>query len=161
VYPVLLQIGPFTIYSLGVLWALAAVCAGYVIRLELKRYSLDPELASSMVFAAAIGGLVGARLLFIFEEWGDFLRSPWEVVFSGAGFSWYGGLIGGIIAVTWWVRRHRIGWLKGADIAAPALASIRLWCRTHWLLSCGGCNLGKGYRRAVGNGVSQCGRGLG
>jgi phosphatidylglycerol:prolipoprotein diacylglycerol transferase len=121
-YPVLFQNGLFTIYSLGVLWALAAVCAGYVVRLELKRYRLDPELASSMVFAAAAGGLVGARLLLILEEWNDFLRSPWSFIFSGAGFSWYGGLIGGTIAVTWWVRRHRILWLKAADICAPALA---------------------------------------
>jgi phosphatidylglycerol:prolipoprotein diacylglycerol transferase len=121
-YPILLQNELFTIYSLGVLWALAAVCAGYVIRLELKRYRLDPELASSMVFAAAAGGLVGARLLLILEEWNDFLRSPWNFIFSGAGFSWYGGLIGGAIAVTWWVRRHRILWTKAADISAPALA---------------------------------------
>jgi phosphatidylglycerol:prolipoprotein diacylglycerol transferase len=121
-YPVLFQNEPFAIYSLGVLWALAAVCAGYVVRLELKRYRLDPELASSMVFAAAAGGFVGARLLFILEEWQDFLRSPWDFIFSGAGFSWYGGLIGGTIAVTWWVRRHRLLWLKAADISAPALA---------------------------------------
>jgi phosphatidylglycerol---prolipoprotein diacylglyceryl transferase len=121
-YPVLFQNGPFTIYSLGVLWALAAICAGYVVRLELKRYRLDPELASSMVFAAAAGGLVGARLLLILEEWNDFLHSPWNFIFSGAGFSWYGGLIGGTIAVTWWVRQRSIPWLKAADIAAPALA---------------------------------------
>ena len=121
-YPVLYHNAPFTIYSLGVLWALAAVCAGYVIRLELKRYRLDPEHASSMVFAAAAGGLIGARLLFILEEWAHFLRSPWDFIFSGAGFSWYGGLIGGILAVSWWVRVHRILWLKAADIAAPAIA---------------------------------------
>jgi len=120
-YPVLFQNELFMIYSLGVLWALAAVCAAWIIRLELKRYRLDPELASSMVFAAAAGGLVGARLLLILEEWTDFLRSPWAFIFSGAGFSWYGGLIGGAIAVTWWVRRHRIPWRKGADVSAPAL----------------------------------------
>ena len=121
-YPVLFQIGPLTIYSLGVFWALGAVCAAYVVRLQLKRHRLDPELASSMVFAAAIGGIIGARLLFILEEWNDFLRSPWNFIFAGAGFSWYGGLIGGIIAVTWLVRRHRIPWLKAADVSAPALA---------------------------------------
>lgn len=121
-YPVLFGEDPFTIYSLGVLWALAAVCAGYIVRLELKRFRLDPELASSMVFAAAVGGLVGARLLFILEEWNGFLRSPWAFVFSGAGFSWYGGLIGGITAVSWWLRWNRIPWRKGADVSAPALA---------------------------------------
>jgi phosphatidylglycerol:prolipoprotein diacylglycerol transferase len=92
-----------------------------VISLELKRYRLDPELASSIVITAAAGGFVGARLLFILEEWHNFLRSPWDLIFSGAGFSWYGGLIGGAIAVTWWVRRHRILWPKAADISAPGL----------------------------------------
>ena len=67
-YPVLYHNAPFTIYSLGVLWALAAICAGYVVRLELKRYRLDPELASSMVFAAAAGGLVGAQPFEVFES---------------------------------------------------------------------------------------------
>lgn len=121
-YPVLFGEDPFTVYSLGVLWAFAAVCAGYIIRLELKRYRLDPEFASSVLFAAAAGGLVGARLLFILEEWNDFLRSPWAFIFSGAGFSWYGGLIGGVIAVSWWLRWHRIPCHKGADLSAPALA---------------------------------------
>jgi len=35
-HPVLFQIGPLTIYSPGVFWALAAMCAGWVARLELK-----------------------------------------------------------------------------------------------------------------------------
>jgi phosphatidylglycerol:prolipoprotein diacylglycerol transferase len=121
-YPVLFHIGPFTIYSLGVLWALAAVCAGWVARLELKRYRLDPELASSMVFAAAAGGLIGARLLVILEEWNSFIRSPWDIILSGAGFSWYGGFFGGAIGVAWLVGRKGLPWLKAADISAPALA---------------------------------------
>ena len=121
-YPVLFKIGPFTIYSLGLLWALGALCASWVAQLELKRYRLNPDLASSMVVAAAAGGLAGARLLLILEEWNSFLRSPWDFIFSGAGFSWHGGLIGGALAVTWVVRRHRIPWLKAADISAPAAA---------------------------------------
>lgn len=121
-YPVLFQIGPFTIYSLGVFWALGALCASWVVRLELKRYRLNPDLASSMVVAAAAGGLAGARLLLILEEWSSFVRSPWDFIFSGAGFSWYGGLIGGALAVTWVVGRHAIPRLTAADISAPAAA---------------------------------------
>ena len=121
-YPVLLQIGPFTIYSLGVLWALGALCAGWVVRLELKRYRFNPELASNMVAAAAIGGLIGARLLFILEEWDSFIRAPLDFIVSGAGFTWYGGLVGGTLALTWVVRRHAIPWFKAADISAHGLA---------------------------------------
>lgn len=121
-YPILFQIGPITIYSFGVFMALAALSAAWVVHSELKRLRYNPELASTMVFAAAVGGLVGARLLFIVEEWDNFLAAPLSFIFTGAGFTWYGGFIGGAIAVSWVVRKNNIPWLIGADIGAPALA---------------------------------------
>ena len=75
-----------------------------------------------MVFAAAIGGLVGARLLFIIEEWQGFLAAPLNYIFTGAGFTWYGGFFGGALAASWVVRKNKIPWLAGVDIGAPALA---------------------------------------
>jgi len=57
-YPILFQIGPFTIYSFGTLMALAALSAGWIVCLELQRNRYNPELASTLIFAAAIGGLV-------------------------------------------------------------------------------------------------------
>jgi phosphatidylglycerol---prolipoprotein diacylglyceryl transferase len=80
-YPVLFKIGPLTIYSLGLLWALAAFVAGCIVRLELRRYGYDPEIAASVVFAAAIAGLLGARLFFILEEWNTFTRAPFDFIF--------------------------------------------------------------------------------
>lgn len=121
-YPILFSIGPITVYSFGALMALAALVAGWIVWSELKRYRYDPELASTMVFAGIIGGLLGARLLFIVEEWRGFIQSPWDFIFTGAGFTWYGGLLGGALAVTWVVRKRGIPWLHAADIATPALA---------------------------------------
>jgi phosphatidylglycerol:prolipoprotein diacylglycerol transferase len=121
-HPVLFEIGPLTIYSLGVLWALAAFAAAFIVRLELKRYDYDPELAGSVVAAAALGGLLGARLLFILEEWESFTRAPFDFIFSGAGFSWYGGLVGGALAAAWVFQRNKLPLAQAADIAAPALA---------------------------------------
>ena len=121
-YPILFRIGPFTVYSFGTLMALAAIVAGSFVWLELRRHRYNPEISSTIVFAGAVGGLLGARVLFILEEWSSFVRSPWEFIFSGAGFTWYGGVIGGALAATWVVRREGIPWLKAADICAPALA---------------------------------------
>ena len=121
-YPVLFQIGPFTVYSFGTLMAMAALVAGWVVWSELKRYRYDPDIASTVIVAAAVGGLIGARLFYIFEDWSYFSRAPIEFLLSRAGFTWYGGLFGGALAVTWVVRRKGIPWLQAADICAPALS---------------------------------------
>jgi phosphatidylglycerol:prolipoprotein diacylglycerol transferase len=121
-YPVLFKIGPLTIYSLGLLWALAALIGAWILRLELKRYGHDPDLAGSVVVAGAIGGLFGARLLFILEEWESFTHAPFDLLLSGAGFSWYGGLVGGGLAAAWVFRKRKLRLAHAADMAAPALA---------------------------------------
>jgi len=121
-YPILFQFGPLTIYSFGAFMALAALSAAWVVHAELKRRGYNTELASTIVFAAAVGGLLGARLLFIIEEWNNFLAAPMNYILTGAGFTWYGGFLGGVIAVSWVIRKNKIPWLVGADIAAPALA---------------------------------------
>ena len=121
-YPVLIKIGPLTIYTLGLLWALGALAGVWILRLELTRYRYDPEIAASAVFAAAIGGLLGARLLFILEEWESFTHAPFDFLFSGSGFSWYGGLICGALATAWVLSKHHVPLTRGADMSAPALA---------------------------------------
>lgn len=121
-YPILFQVGPITIYSFGAFMALAALTAAWVVHAELKRRGYDPELASSIVFAAAIGGLAGARILFIIEDWNNFLAAPMNYIFTGAGFTWYGGFLGGALAVSWVAKKNKIPWLIAADIGAPALA---------------------------------------
>lgn len=121
-YPIIFQLGPLTIYSFGAFMALAAMAAAWVTSADLKRRGYNPELASTMVFAAAVGGLIGARLLFIIGEWNNFVAAPLNYIFTGAGFTWYGGFFGGVAAVSWIVKKNKIPWLVGADIAAPALA---------------------------------------
>jgi phosphatidylglycerol:prolipoprotein diacylglycerol transferase len=118
----LIHLGPFTLYSFGAMMAAAALAAVLVVGVDLKRRGYDPALGSTMVFAAAVGGLLGARLLFVLEEWESFVQAPADFVFTGAGFTWYGGLIGGALALTWLARRQKIPWSTAADISAPALA---------------------------------------
>ena len=121
-YPVLISIGPLTIYSLGLLWALAAFAGAWILRLELKRYGHNPELAANVVAVGAIGGLIGARLLFILEEWESFTRAPFDFLLSGAGFSWYGGLLGGGLVAAWVFKKHKVPLARAADMTAPGLA---------------------------------------
>jgi phosphatidylglycerol:prolipoprotein diacylglycerol transferase len=121
-YPVILTIGPITIYSYGLMMAVAFLVAGYVIGAELDRRGMDASVASSIVLWAAAGGLVGARLLVIAGDLGGFVRAPADYLLTGAGFIWYGGLVGGLVAVSWLIRRRGLPWLATTDCIAPALA---------------------------------------
>jgi len=121
-YPVLLRLGPLTIYSYGLMMAVAFLAAGYLTGKELARKGLNGELASTLVVWAAVGGLIGARLFAILGDWSGFVADPMHSLLSGAGFVWYGGLFGGCAAVTWSMRRHHLPWLVTADSIAPGLA---------------------------------------
>ncbi|MFQ5667385.1 MAG: prolipoprotein diacylglyceryl transferase [Candidatus Binatia bacterium] len=121
-YPVVLRIGPLTIYSYGLMMAIAFLTAGYLAGREFSRKGLNGELASTMVLWAAVGGLVGARIFAIFGDWHGFVADPIHTLFGGAGFVWYGGFIGGVIAVTWAIHRYALPWLVAVDCMAPGLA---------------------------------------
>ncbi|MGE0827642.1 MAG: prolipoprotein diacylglyceryl transferase [Candidatus Binatia bacterium] len=121
-YPEIVSIGPVTIYSYGVMMALGFLAAGWTTGKELVRQGKDPAFASTLVLWAAVGGLVGARVLFIVEQWREFVVDPLSLIFTGAGFTWYGGLIGGVVGVTLCIRRYGFSWIEIMDAIAPGIA---------------------------------------
>lgn len=120
--PVLFHIGPLTVYSYGLMMALGFLAADWVVTLECRRRSLPADYASSMIVWAAIAGIAASRVLDIFNNFSSYMADPKSMIFSGSGFVWYGGMIGGIVAVYVVSRRYKIPFLQTADMAAPALA---------------------------------------
>ncbi len=131
--PDVLHIGPIPIHLFGIFLAIGFLAAGSVAGREFGRKGWDPNLASSAVVWAAAGGLLGARLWIVVDAWPEFVRDPLNFLVTGGGFVFYGGLLGGTIAVTLFFRRHAIPWFRGADAVAPAIvlgqAIGRLGCQ--------------------------------
>jgi len=119
--PDVLHIGPIPLHLFGICLAIAFLVAGRVASSELARAGYDPEAAGSALTAAVIGGLLGARLWLVVEDWSAFLRDPVGLLLTGSGFVFYGGLVGGTLGVAWVLRRHRIPFVQGADACAPAV----------------------------------------
>lgn len=117
-----MQIGPLTLRPMGLMTAVAFLVGWALISKELRRKGMDPTLSSSMVTAAAIGGILGAKIYFLIEHWREVVQMPLEMIFSGAGLVWYGGLLGGAIAVLWVARRRGVPLGAVADVLTPALA---------------------------------------
>jgi phosphatidylglycerol:prolipoprotein diacylglycerol transferase len=119
--PVLFHLGPIAVYSYGLMMALGFISGELVMAAECRRRGITTDLASACVVWGAICGLAGARLLDVINNWPQYAAHPATIIFSGAGFVFYGGLIGGI-AATWVVARlYGIPFLTVADMAAPAL----------------------------------------
>jgi len=92
-----------------------------IMRGEFRRNRIDPEISGTIAVAAMIGGLIRARLYYIIERWPEFLQDPKSFIFTGAGLVWYGGFIGGFLAVAWVIRHSTLSFWKTADLIAPLL----------------------------------------
>jgi len=122
-YPILLNLGPVTIYSYGLMIALA-FAAGILIAIKAaKREGVSTEDVLDITLAVIISAIVGARIFYIIEFWRDFSGDPLSMfmVWHG-GLVFYGGLLFAIVAVIIASRIKNILLWKTLDIAAPAAA---------------------------------------
>lgn len=115
-YPSLIKLGNFEITTFGLMMFLAFIIGGWVLSREFRRHGLTDDLASSIVMAGAIGGIVGAKIYYAI------LFRDWHLLFDRAGLVWYGGLIGGVTACSWVIHRSRVDFLTAADAGSAALA---------------------------------------
>jgi phosphatidylglycerol---prolipoprotein diacylglyceryl transferase len=111
-----------TLQTFGLMMGLGFVVAGLLVSRYLKELGKPVDWAYEMVFAALVGGIVGARVWWVAENWSDAKDDLLGSLFSGSGLVWYGGAIGGAIAVALWA------WYRGMlsfalfDLAAVPLA---------------------------------------
>jgi prolipoprotein diacylglyceryltransferase len=79
------------------------------------------QIVSEITMAAAIGGLLGAKVFHLLEYWSDFIADPAGMFFSGSGLTMYGGLIVGGATVIWYGKKNNIPPLHLCDATAPGL----------------------------------------
>ncbi|MFQ6607984.1 MAG: prolipoprotein diacylglyceryl transferase [Fidelibacterota bacterium] len=123
--PVLFKIGPLPIHSYGLMLVVAFLTDYYLLKYLLKERGMKKDertrLAGDVVLWAAIGGIVGSRIYYLVENSQRFFEDPIGMIFSGAGLVFFGGLMGGTIAVSILVTKSGFKWLEFADIVAPLI----------------------------------------
>jgi phosphatidylglycerol:prolipoprotein diacylglycerol transferase len=117
-----INVGPLTLQTFGICFALAFIAAGLVAGRRLKEWGKPTDWAWEMVLAALIGGVVGARLNYVLENWDAVSDDLAGNILSGSGLVWYGGAIGGAIAVVLWAWRRGMLNVGLLDLAAAPLA---------------------------------------
>src|SRR5512135_3499475 len=106
--PRLIQIGPVTVYSFGLMMALGFLTANYVLGLELKRRKLNPAIGNNIILIGLVMGVIGSKMLFLIENWEDFVVNPVREGFSPSGLTWYGGFVLAAISIYIYSRRLNI-----------------------------------------------------
>jgi phosphatidylglycerol:prolipoprotein diacylglycerol transferase len=117
VYPDL-DIGPVTLHTFGLMFALAFLAAGAVVGRRLQELGKPVDWAYEIIFAGLVGGVVGARLYYILQN----NAYDSSELLSGSGLVWYGGAIGGTLGVLGWAWFRGFLGLTLLDVCAPALA---------------------------------------
>ena len=109
--------GHVGIHSYGLMLATAFITSVFVIQHELKRRGFVPDVAATIVVAAAIGGIVGAKIYAALLD-GRFTLAE---LFSTTGLVWYGGFIGGFLSILIVIVRSPNPTLATIDIIGPTL----------------------------------------
>ncbi|HEY8166462.1 MAG TPA: prolipoprotein diacylglyceryl transferase [Gemmatimonadaceae bacterium] len=116
-HPVAYQVGPLQVTGFGLAVLLAFVIGQIIASAELERRGFDPAPMSDIVFAAVIGGLLGAKIYYAI------LVGDIGSLTSRAGFVFWGGLIGGIVAVILTLRIKKLSVARYADPVGIGLAA--------------------------------------
>ncbi|MDB4917073.1 MAG: lgt [Gemmatimonadetes bacterium] len=123
-HPFAYSVGMFSFTGFGLAILLCFLVGQQVAQGELRRRGFDAEPVSDFVFAAVIGGLIGAKFYYVV------VLHHWDSIFDRGGFVFWGGLIGGILAVGAMVVKKRFGLLRMFDVSAPACAAAYAVGRT-------------------------------
>src|SRR5579862_8039266 len=122
-YPRLLELGPITVYTYGVLLAAAYLLGLKLAMVRAQARHLDHTRVLDLGIYIIISALLGAKLLLLVTDWRTFTSSPGELltlVRSGGVF--YGGLIVAVAVSLWYIRRVGLPLWTTCDVFAPGIA---------------------------------------
>ncbi|HEV7699011.1 MAG TPA: prolipoprotein diacylglyceryl transferase [Pyrinomonadaceae bacterium] len=151
-YPELFRIGDFPVTTYGIWLALGMLFALLVASRLAARDGIPKERIYDLGLWTLVAALVGSKLLMFLVEPGvqiftlDFLRS---------GGVFYGGLIGGFVAVVFLVRLYKLSFWKVADALVPGLALGQAFGRQGCFAA--GCCWGKPTDSVLGVHFTQAG----
>jgi phosphatidylglycerol---prolipoprotein diacylglyceryl transferase len=122
-YPRLLELGPISIYSYGLLLAAAFLAGLSLASRRARRQGLSPERMLDLGIYIIISAVVGGKLLLLLTDVRQYVQHPSELFsLAQSGGVFYGGLILAVLVSVWYIRRHHMPLWQTCDVFAPGIA---------------------------------------
>ncbi|MBN1276542.1 MAG: prolipoprotein diacylglyceryl transferase [Deltaproteobacteria bacterium] len=122
-YPDLFSIGNYSLHTYG-LFVAAGFLAGLLITVRIgKTEGFTSQQIMDMGFIIVLSAIIGSRLMYVLMNARYYISNPLDImkVWQG-GLVFSGGIIGVVLMMSWYIRRHRLPFWKTADLWAPAAA---------------------------------------
>lgn len=122
-YPVLISIGSFTLYTYGLFVAIGLLSAMSLSKHLGKKEGLVPQQITDLYFVILLSAIIGARGLYVLISFDSYKDNPVDIfkIWEG-GLVFFGGFIIAVIAVLIYIRQKKMPLWKTADIIAPGIA---------------------------------------
>src|SRR5437773_5904370 len=141
-HPILLELGPVTVYTYGVLLAAAYLLGLQLAIVRAKSRNLDHARVLDLGIYIIISALLGAKLLLLVTDFRTFTENPRELLsLARSGGVFYGGLILAVVVALWYIRRIGLPLWTTCDMFAPGIALGHVIGRFGCLFA--GCCYGK------------------
>ena len=112
------------ISTYGIMLALSFLVANFILQKECKRLNIEEKIADNIIIISIIGGIIGAKIFFVietYEDWSGFSQL-FDRLFSGAGLTWYGGLLLVLLSIWVYSKVIKIPVIRIFDICTPSLS---------------------------------------
>ena len=124
-HPKLLEIGPITLHTYGLLLAVAFIAGILIAVRNARKEGVDADSIWNMALIVLIATLVGCKLLMFITDFSYYAANPREIFSLSTLRSvgvFYGGLLLALGAAAWYLRKRRLPAWHVADCSAPAIA---------------------------------------
>ena len=133
--------GGLRVFGYGAMLVLAFIGSTWLAAWRARREKLNPDVILDMAFWVFFIGLIGARLFYCIQYWGDQVKTVWDVVqYWKGGIVYYGGILGGSLAFLVYRHFRPFPLRPYLDALAPAIMVGTLFGRLGCFLN--GCCYG-------------------
>ena len=120
---ILFSIGKVTIYTYGLMMALAIGSAILLSFFRAKRKGLSQDAIIDIAIYGVVFGIIGAKVVFFLTEIPEIIKNPSFIKDTlSSGFVLYGSLMGGVGAAYVYCRIKKLDFLKYFDLVVPGIS---------------------------------------